>query len=234
MDATTYNITRRTEAVLSAPVSIARNVAQCGDALALLRLLPDSCARQGWFDPQHRSVLNKLKYGNEGERQRGRARLPQMSDEYIDECCSEFARVLKPSGYLMLWADTYRLGEGYHLRIRDYLRCVGICAWDNERPGQGKRFRHCGDYVIALQKKPLRASATWFDHGIRSRWRERVDRKLHPHAKPIGLIKRLIAATTQPGDLICDPAAGSFTVMHAARQLERQFVGCDLAHGVGS
>jgi site-specific DNA-methyltransferase (adenine-specific) len=76
------------------------NVAQRGDALELLRALPDACPPLVFFDPQHRSVLNKLKFGNEGARQRGRAQLPAMSDDLIDACCVEIARVLKPSGYL--------------------------------------------------------------------------------------------------------------------------------------
>ena len=50
--------------------------------------------------------------------------------------------------------------------------------------------------------------------------------------KPAGLVTRLIAATTEPGDLVVDPAAGSFTVMHAAHQLGREFVGCDAAYAV--
>ena len=57
----------------------------------------------------------------------------------------------------------------------------------------------------------------------------KVDRKLHPHIKPIGLIRELIGAVTRPGDLVVDPAAGSFVIMHAAHQLGRDFVGCDLA-----
>jgi hypothetical protein len=35
---------------------------------------------------------------------------------------------------------------------------------------------------------------------------------------------------TQPDDLVVDPAGGSFGVMHAARQLGRNFIGCDIAH----
>jgi DNA modification methylase len=54
-------------------------------------------------------------------------------------------------------------------------------------------------------------------------------RKLHPHIKPIGLITRLIGAVTAPGELVIDPAAGSFAVMHAAHELGREFVGCDIA-----
>ena len=64
---------------------------------------------------------------------------------------------------------------------------------------------------------------------IPDRWPEKVDRKLHPHIKPIGLISALIEAITSPGELVVDPAAGSFVVMHAAMELGREFIGCDIA-----
>jgi len=208
--------------------TVVRNIAQQGDALALLCALPHACTPLAFLDPQHRAVLDKLKFGNEGTRQRGRAALPAMTEKYIDAVCVELVRVLTPSGYLMRWIDTYCLCEGHHLRIAD-LKPVDLIAWDNLRPGMGKRTRRRGDYLIVLQKPPIHAR-TWRDHGIPNRWPEKVDRKLHPHIKPIGLIARLIGATTQPGDMIIDPAAGSFIVMKAAHQLGRQFIGCDLAY----
>jgi len=207
-----------------------RNMAQHGDALQLLQWLSGHCATQIFFDPQHRDNLDKLKYGNEGARQRERCQLPQMSSEYIDACCREAARVLKPSGYLMKWQNTFQVCEGVHNRLRDVLPCVDMIAWDNLRISNGCRARRRGDYVVVLQKPPLRARATWRTQPtIPDRWPEKVDRKLHPHIKPIGLIRALIEATTQPGDLIVDPAAGSFVVMQAARELGRDFIGCDIA-----
>jgi site-specific DNA-methyltransferase (adenine-specific) len=205
-----------------------RNIAQRGDALELLGSLPHDCAPLAIFDPQHRSTLDRLAYGNEGARQRERVALPQMSDEYIDECCFALSCVLRPSGYLMLWTDAFRILEGHHRRIRALLKPVGLIAWDNQRMGMGYRVRNRGDYLIVLQAPPILAKATWSDHGIPDRWIEKVDRKLHPHAKPRGLIDRLIGATTVPGDLVVDPCAGSFTVMHAALALGREFIGCDL------
>ena len=50
----------------------------------------------------------------------------------------------------------------------------------------------------------------------------------HPHQKPKELIKALIEATTNPGDLIIDPCAGSFVVLEVCKELERKFLGCDL------
>jgi len=153
-----------------------------------------------------------------------------MSDPYIDTCCVEIARVLKPSGYLALWVDAFRLVEGYHLRIpRELLQPVGLCAWDSMRMGMGHRFRARGDYLLMVQRPPIRAG--WHDHGIPDRWPEKVDRKVHPHIKPVGLIKRLIGAVTEVGQLVVDPAAGSFCTLDAARELGREFAGCDLAYG---
>jgi site-specific DNA-methyltransferase (adenine-specific) len=205
-----------------------RNVAQRGDALALLRSQPDACAALAFFDPQFREVLDKLAYGNEGARQSERCNLPQMSAAYIDDCLREIARVLRPSGYCFRWIDDFGLCEGHHSRIgSDCLGRVGLLAWDNERMGMGYRLRQRGDHLLVLQKPPLKAKTTWSDHGIPNRWREKVDRKIHPHVKPAGLIKRLIGATTRPGDLVVDPAAGSFVVMHIALGLGREFIGCD-------
>jgi site-specific DNA-methyltransferase (adenine-specific) len=210
------------------------SIAQRGDALELLRSLPANSSLLGFSDPQHRENLDKLKYGNEGARQRGRFMLPSMSSEYIDECCREFARVLRPSGYLMLWQNAFRTLEGHHKRLADVLQGVGLIAWDNERPGNGYRERRRGDYLVVLQKPPIKARATWRTKPmIPDRWVERIvrPRSQHPHLKPIGLIRALIEAITVPGDLIVDPAAGSFVVMRAARELGREFIGVDLKYG---
>jgi site-specific DNA-methyltransferase (adenine-specific) len=205
-----------------------RPAAGVGDALELLRSLPTNCTAAGFFDPQHRDNLDQLKYGNEGARQRERHTLPAMPRVFIDECCREIARVLRPTGYLFLWTNTFQLGNGNHLHLRNVLFCVDIIAWDNKRPSMGYRARRQGDYLLVLQKPPLKARATWQDHTIWDRWREKVDRNIHPHVKPAGLIGKLIASVTRPGDIVIDPAAGSFIVKHAAHRLGRQFVGCDI------
>ena len=132
----------------------------------------------------------------------------------------------------MYWTDTFRLCEGHHLRIP--LKPVDLIAWDSLRLGMGKRSRRRGDYLVVLQKPPIKAGSTWRDPGIPSRWLEKVDRSAHPHIKSIGLITRLIAATTEPNDLVVDPAAGSFVVMRAACRLGRNFIGCDLAYVDGA
>ena len=190
---------------------------------------PRALAHRG---ARYRDNLDKQKYGNEGvSRQQRRCALPQMSRPYIDQCSREFARVLKPSGYLMLWEDAFNFCQGKHLAVADVLPCVDAIAWDKGYYGQGARARRQGSYLAILQKPPIKARATWKDHKIPDRWTERIIRpkSQHPHLKPIGLIARLIGAVTVPGDLVVDPAAGSFVVMRVANEMGRRFVGCDIA-----
>ena len=52
--------------------------------------------------------------------------------------------------------------------------------------------------------------------------------KKHPHQKPLELQKILIEAVSSPGDIILDPAAGSYSVLEACLLSQRTFLGCDI------
>jgi len=45
------------------------------------------------------------------------------------------------------------------------------------------------------------------------------------------LQKRLITATTEPNDIVLDPAAGGFSVYDSCIETGRLFLGCDLIFG---
>jgi site-specific DNA-methyltransferase (adenine-specific) len=62
------------------------------------------------------------------------------------------------------------------------------------------------------------ASSTW----------NRLENRRHTHQKPSGLMRRLIEAVTEPGDMIVNTCAGSFATMDVALPCGRQFLGCDL------
>jgi site-specific DNA-methyltransferase (adenine-specific) len=49
----------------------------------------------------------------------------------------------------------------------------------------------------------------------------------HPTQKPLELLERVVLASTQPGDLIVDPFAGSATTGVAAIRHDRRFVGIE-------
>ena len=49
----------------------------------------------------------------------------------------------------------------------------------------------------------------------------------HPTQKPLGLLSRIILASTKPGAWILDPFAGSSTTGIAANLLDRRFLGIE-------
>lgn len=49
----------------------------------------------------------------------------------------------------------------------------------------------------------------------------------HPTQKPLGLLSRIILASTQQGDLVSDPFSGSGTTGIAATLLDRNYVGIE-------
>ncbi|WP_018633058.1 site-specific DNA-methyltransferase [Neomegalonema perideroedes] len=51
--------------------------------------------------------------------------------------------------------------------------------------------------------------------------------KAHPTQKPEALLRRVLLATTEPGDVVLDPFFGSGTTGAAARRLGRRFIGLE-------
>ena len=49
----------------------------------------------------------------------------------------------------------------------------------------------------------------------------------HPTQKPLGLLKRVVASSTNPGQKILDPFSGSSTTGVVAHSMGRNFVGID-------
>ena len=56
-----------------------------------------------------------------------------------------------------------------------------------------------------------------------------VQRFGYPTQKPIPLLRRLIEASTDPGQTVFDPFCGCGTTIYAAHEAHRRWIGCDIA-----
>lgn len=202
------------------------------DGVELLKQIPDKSLKVTFFDPQYRGILDKLSYGNEGKsRGKDRSDLPQMSEDIIKTFLKEIERILTPSGYLFLWVDKFHLVEGVNSWISNLnMEIVDLITWNKMKIGMGYRTRRKSEYLLVIQKLPKKAKSTWILHNIPNVWDEKVV-KAHTHSKPIELQKQLILATTNEGDLVCDPASGGFSVFEACKLTNRNFIGGDLVFG---
>src|SRR5258706_4736167 len=149
------------------------------DGLELLHNLPDNSIDACIFDPQYKSVLTKMKYGNEGERQKKRFLLESMSDFVIENFLINISRVTKASGYLFFWVDKFILCEGSHSNWFDsinqtydenakpIMNLVDLVTWNKKSFGMGYRTRRTSEHLLIYQKTP-KTTKNWIIKIIRA------------------------------------------------------------------
>ncbi len=78
------------------------------------------------------------------------------------------------------------------------------------------------------ERKGLSLQNLWDDiPPINSRAQERLG---YPTQKPVALLERIIAASSNEGDVVLDPFCGCGTAIHAAQKLGRRWIGIDVTH----
>ncbi|MCY4625849.1 MAG: DNA methyltransferase [Chloroflexi bacterium] len=91
------------------------------------------------------------------------------------------------------------------------------------RPNSVPRLKR---YLDEMQGTPV--DTIWEDiPPIQANSPERLG---YPTQKPIALLERIIAASSNEGDVILDPFCGCGTAVAAAQKLNRQWVGIDITH----
>lgn len=94
-----------------------------------------------------------------------------------------------------------------------------------------------GEIIWRDGKRPLRKSyaANYKGKPLGNLWTDipnvtsGAERTGYPTQKPLALLERIIAASSDPGDIVLDPFCGCATTCVAAEKLDRQWVGIDIS-----
>lgn len=171
----------------------------------------------------------------------------QEYDDFIAGLLTEIQRVMKPNATIWVistYHSIFRIGKimqdlGYWI--------LNDVVWVKTNPMPnwlGVRFTNATESLIWAVKhknaKKYTFNKEWAKKfGIGSiganvwvlplcwgseRLRNGQGKKLHSTQKPIELLKRVIMVSTNEGDLILDPVAGTGTTGYVARALNRDFV----------
>jgi site-specific DNA-methyltransferase (adenine-specific) len=111
---------------------------------------------------------------------------------------------------------------------------VGLALRTNPRPQMsGDRPAPPADFLVIAYASPGRMS--WNGGGKAGAWRSPPARfdtdgeTVHPTQKPIALMRELVEDFTDPGELVCDPSAGSGSTAIACKELGRRFIGWEVS-----
>jgi DNA modification methylase len=102
----------------------------------------------------------------------------------------------------------------------DVLERAGLIYWPPR--GTSPRYKR---YLSVSEGNPIQDIIT--DIGpLSSQSSERLG---YPTQKPVELLRRIIQASSNPGDVVFDPFCGCGTTIYAANETERAWIGCDIA-----
>jgi site-specific DNA-methyltransferase (adenine-specific) len=136
----------------------------------------------------------------------------------------ELFRVLKKDAHLYVFSDTETMfvakpaGEAAGFRFWKPL------VWDRKRIGMGYHYRSRYQFILFFEKGKRKLNSLGVADVIEA---ERVDQG-YPTEKPVEVIEVLLRQSSDPGQVACDPFAGSGSTGVAAIKNERHFWGCDI------
>lgn len=229
-----------------------------GDSILLLNQLPENSVDMVFADPPYNLSnggftvhAGRMVSVNKGDWDKSRG----FNDDYDFhyqwmEACK---RVLKPHGTLWVsgtYHSIYQCGHalqslGYHilndvswfkpnaspnLSCRFFTASHETIIWARKDKKAKHTFNYDlmkgGDWSKDQLKKPgLQMRSVWSIHPPK---KEEKKFGKHPTQKPLDLLRRIVLASTQRGDIILDPFAGSSTTGLAAVMDGRKFIGIDL------
>ncbi len=102
----------------------------------------------------------------------------------------------------------------------DELDAAGRIHWPKKEGGMPRLKLYPED----LPGSPIQD--IWAD--IKTMHNLSAERLGYPTQKPVALLERILAASSNPGDVVLDPFCGCGTTIHAAQKLARSWIGIDV------
>lgn len=211
----------------------------CGDAVEVLREIPEGALDVVWTDPPYCSggFLETAK-------RQARGMLPPhvlrrvgwfINDNMgttglawlLRAVALQAARALKPSGHLGFFAD-HRMIDAIRPAVESSgLRYSNLLVWDKMQPGLGKGFRAQHEIVLHfVGRLPVYHSGS--EGNVQSVRRVNAKKRNHQTAKPPELVARHLRVVTPPGGIVLDPFVGGAGVGRAALRIGARFIGADI------
>ena len=216
------------------------------DALEFLKSLHSDSVDCVWTDPPYllsndgvTCVAGKRVPVNKGEWDRSHGL--ELDHEFNRNWLAECYRVLKPSGTIWVTGTLHVYLSVGMAMLQNGFRILNDITWEkpNPPPNLGCRcFTHSTETILWATKAPKGSKSRYTfnyeemreENGgkqMKSVWRiptagrDEKEFGKHPTQKPLALVDRCIRASTNKGDLVVDPFAGSGVTAVSALRLKR-------------
>jgi DNA modification methylase len=191
-----------------------------GDCLEVMKNIPDKSIDL---------ILTDIPYGEVNRKSNGLRNLNKGIADIVNFDLNNLMNILCRvcKGSIYIFCGTEQVSEIRKLMIKNGLSSR-LVIWNktNPSPMNGKHIwlssiECCmyGKFKNATFNEHCKGSVLSFPSG---------KGKIHPTQKPLKLFEYLIKVSSNEGDLVLDPFAGSFTAGVACKILKRRFIGIEI------
>jgi site-specific DNA-methyltransferase (adenine-specific) len=200
------------------------------DSMSGLASLPDKSIDVGIMDPPYEAEAHTAQRRQKVSRGGLLAivgaplKFPPITEAEREEVSRQMARVVMQRVLVFCQVEAVHLWRGSleraglrYKRSIPWVKPDAMPSLHGRWPGQSFE-----SIVLAVQPRsercPIGGKAVYYEF-------PRAQNKVHDTAKPLPLMRALVTDFSLPGELVCDPYAGSGTTGVACRMLGRRFIG---------
>lgn len=191
-----------------------------GDCLIEMQKIPDNSVDLIITDPPYGINLSKG-YKKDGDRILGDDGFSVMF--FLDDILKEYKRILKPDSAVYIFTR-FDVFPYWWLKCKNYFYTKNCITWAKGGGFTGDlngNYGNNSEMIIYLTNgkhklREKREGNVWFI--------PKVKLEYHETQKPVSLLEKIILHSSDEGQVVLDPFAGSGTTGVAARNLKRNFI----------
>ena len=208
---------------------------RCGDCLEEMKKIKDKSVDLIVTDPPYPTTSRGCAGNSGGMLQKEinkKGRVFEFNDIDCEKYAPEFYRVLKDGSHCYVMTNHINLIKMLNTFIKVGFHFIKSLIWDKGNKIMGQYYMSQFEYILFFRKgkgKKINNCGTSDILSVANKkTKDEKGNNLHDTEKPVGLMKTLIANSSNENDIVLDPFMGIGSSCLACKELNRQFIGIEL------
>ncbi|BDR74236.1 site-specific DNA-methyltransferase (plasmid) [Clostridium tetani] len=209
----------------------------------LLNNLPNESVDLIVTDPPYKTITGGDSNGANSERPKGmlsgNRKLFKHQKLKIFDWMPQLYRILKEQSHCYIFTNVVNIEDMLRESKKAGFKLHNILVWQKNNCTPSQYYMKNCEYVLFLRK----GKAKWIndiggsktvheylikDNPVTITVNNIIGNKLHPTEKPVDLLKLYISNSSDKGDIVLDPFAGSGSTLVACKELNRRYIGYEI------